>query len=155
MPEELNQMQPVDATTPESPAVSNGTAPAAPVVTDATAAPAPATVPPQPQYLTKEEAANLIAEAVKQAKETGRREMQSEKDREVAAVSREKRRLEAEYNTLQGGLAELDPELKERLELQQYRAREKANQQLEAEESNRRSVEETINQFYVNLSDYA
>jgi len=73
---------------------------------------APAPVPPQPQYLTKEEAANLIGRSGQQAKDTGRREMQSEKDREVASAIRRQRQLEAELETMTASFKNLDPDLR-------------------------------------------
>jgi hypothetical protein len=138
------------------PIVEVAATPAIPVVEPvATTEVSNGTPAPAPQYLTKEEAANLIAEAVKQAKDTGRREMQSEKDREVAAAIREKRRLEAELSMVNSSFNGLDPEVREKLELQQYRLKERNSKQWEQEEANRKALEETMTQFDNNLTEYA
>ncbi len=146
--------QPVPETEPkpEAEVVSSGTLLAGETVLKPETPPAG---PTQPQYLTKEEAASLIADAVRQGRDTGRREMQSEKDREVAVAIRRQRQLEAENASLNAGFNTLDPETRQGMELEQYKARERSQKQLEAEETSRRVVEETVNQFTSNLSEYA
>lgn len=124
----------------------------APAVSEGT--PAPVVAPVAPKYLTVEDFEARAAALVAQAKETGRREMQSEKDREVSGAIRRARELEIELSTMTDSFKNLDPETLKDIELQRYRGREISQRQLDAEEGNRQAVEATINQFYTNLSEH-
>lgn len=111
----------------------------------------PVTPPPAPKYLTLEEARQLLAEA----KESGRREMQSEKDKDVRDAIREANRLKQELANVNAGFGELDEDARTKMELARYRASDRTRQQFEAEEAQRRAVEQTVTQFKADLTEHA
>ena len=151
MTTESQPITPAPETQPEVPVVSEETTPAG--VTPPPIAP-PVVPPTQPKYLTMEDAERLMAQAVQKATETDWRKIQASQDREAAAIRRLKE-MEAELNTVSASLNQLDPELKEKMELERYRGRERSQAQIDAEENQRRAFDETVNQFYGNLSEYA
>lgn len=143
MPEDIQPTE-VPVTPEPTTEVSSGI----PVVEEA-----PAPVAP-PKYLTEEEARKLVADLMPK---TDWRKQQSETDREqaLAAAHRRARQLEEENRALTASFKNLAPEAASEMELTQYRTREATARQLETEDVSRRAVEETVNQFYTNLSEYA
>ncbi len=104
-------------------------------------------VPPAPKYLTMEDAERLMAQAVQKAQGTDWQKIQAAQDRAEAAIRRN-RELEAELNTVSASLEQIDPEMKEKLELTRYRTRERNQVQLDAEEQVEQRKQATYNKFF-------
>ena len=86
--------------------------------------PLPEVETPQPQPLTAEQesrVAQLVTEQLEAAKETGRREMQGKKDREVADAQRRTRYAEDSLGRVRGRYSELEPEARQTLENEDLR----------------------------------
>jgi len=93
---------------------------------------------PTEQPLTKAEVAELIAQAVDQARELGKRELQSQQDRNRAELSRATRRAQIAENIVGSArtqLKDVDPDVAKELELAELRAREQGRMTMEQEES--------------------
>lgn len=81
--------------------------------------PLPEVETPQPQPLSEAQearVAQLVAEQMEAAKETGRREMQGKKDKEVAEAQRRARFAEDSLGRVRGRYSDLDPEARQTLE---------------------------------------
>lgn len=125
-------------------------------------APSVASEPPKPpETLTKAEVEKMIAEAtakaVEQAKEIGRRELQSQQDRNRAEIERANRRAqiaEQSVNTLRTRVKETDPELEKDLRLAEYETRDRMTQQELMQERQRQEYENAQNAFVQTLADH-
>lgn len=113
------------------------------------------------QPLTAEAIQEMIDKAVlkatEQAKETGRRELQRQQDRNKAVLEREQRRSQSTEGLLRDirtRYQEIDPEVAKDLELEELRAREKSRTSLEQEEEQRRQQEAAIQVLQTSLVDY-
>lgn len=100
--------------------------------------------PAQAQPLTEERVQQLVAEAtaraVAEAKEIGRRELQSEQDRNKA-IEKRARLAETRATAYETSFGNLDEETRSQVELARYRKQEELNQTTAQEES-RRAEEE-------------
>ena len=127
----------------------------------------PTTEPPKPvepvapQPLTEERIQQMIAAAtagaVDQAKQLGRRELQSEQDRNKADLARMQRRARIGEETLGAvrfRVRETDPEMADKIELEELRIRERGRATLEQEESAKTYQEEIVNRFQTNMTQF-
>ena len=98
---------------------------------------------PQPQPLSEAQearVAQLVAEQMEAAKETGRREMQGKKDREVADAQRRARFAEDSLGRVRGKYSELDPEARQTLQNEDLQAEVNFYRTREAQESQERQA---------------
>ena len=106
--------------------------------------------PPAP--LTEERVQQLIVEAttkaVTEAKETGRRELQSEQEKNKAA-DRRARLAEQRVETYETSLSGVDEDTRNAIELARYREQEKYNQS----ESQRETQSEQDNAYYQRMNE--
>ena len=110
-----------------------------------------------PTALTETQVRQMIAEAtakaVAEAKDVGRRELQSQQDRNKKIADealRRQRIAESSEMSARLRLRELDPDTANAEELAQLRAERQESGQREAEEARRREAEDTYTQFKVN-----
>lgn len=115
--------------------------------------------------LTKEEVQQMIAEAtgraVTEAKEAGKRELQSAQDRNKAELARMERRATTAEGTLAAARTQaqsIDPEVAKEMELAELRAREQArvageqeDRLTQAQEAQVRATRESIDSFLTEL----
>ena len=133
---------------------------AVPVVSGTTQEP-PKMVEPQPDeklaVLVAQKVTEEVAKAVAQAKEFGRRELQSEQDRNKAEAARLERRAKLSEDTLgavRTRLQTADPEVAKEMELEELRARERGRMTLEQEEALKRQQEEFFSDFYASQNQF-
>lgn len=111
----------------------------------ATTEPAPVEVKPvEPEPLNEERIRQMIADAVGQGKEFGKRELQSRQDRNRADMLRAERRVrgsEQILETMRSKIKELDPDAAKDMELAELRARAGEQQTLEREDASRQQAE--------------
>ena len=119
----------------------------------------------EPQPLTKEAIEQMIAEAtakaVKEAKEAGKRELQSAQDRNRAEIAKQERRVRLAEGTLSAARTRLhtaDPEAARELELTELRAEREGRLTVEQEEQMTqykaeafRKFDDQMTQFITNL----
>lgn len=119
--------------------------------------PAEETTPAQPaldpavqklvQDIIAKETADAVARAVAEAKETGRRELQSQQDRNKAELARIQKQADIAKNTLKAteeSLAKTDPELAKEMELARLRAEVTGRQSDDTEAQQRAQFEEYV-----------
>lgn len=119
-------------------------------------------IPPvEAQPLTEERIRQMIAEAtakvVEPAKQLGRRELQSEQDRNKAELARMQRRArtgEETLATVRYRVRETDPDLADKLELEELRARDRGRATLEQEEATRAYQEEIVRRFQEDMTQH-
>jgi len=111
-----------------------------------------------PQALTEERVQQLIAEAtakaVAEAKEVGKRELQSAQDRNRAETQRLERRARVAESTLSATKTEfgnVDPEVAKELELASYRAQDKSRREIEQSDAYNEQQVEVTRKFQENL----
>ena len=116
----------------------------------------PVVVAPQP--LTEEKVAQMITEAtekaVKEAKELGKRELQSAQDRNKVELAKASRRAQIAETVLGAARQGLDPEVAKELELAEYRAKEQGRVTVEQEEELARQQTEFHEKFQTNLNQF-
>jgi len=115
----------------------------------------------QPEALTEEKVQKMIAEAtakaVTQAKELGKRELQSAQDRNKAELSRAQQRAARTERSLEAARYQLrntDPDLADRMELAELRANQQGYQSAEQSTEAERVRQEFGQQFHTNLSQF-
>src|SRR3972149_1156028 len=113
------------------------------------------------QALTEDKVRQMIADAtakaVQEAKDLGRRELQSQQDKNRAEVSRAERRAKLAESTLkatQDSLTQLDPDAAKDVELARLRAREQGLSGLEQEEAEAKAQQEFHQQFVEGLNQF-
>jgi len=119
------------------------------------------TKPSETQPLTAEAIQKMVeeatAKAVAQAKDIGRRELQSEQDRNKAALLKAQREAGLAQNTLRttrARMQSIDPKLAEEMELAELRSKDFAYQQAEQEEALIKQQTEFHNQFQSGLTQF-
>lgn len=117
--------------------------------------------PAEPQVLTKEYVQQMIADAtagaVEQAKQLGRRELQSEQDRNKAELARMERRAKQAESTLgatRTHLQSLDPDAAKEFELAQLRAEREGRQTTEQEEQMAQYQANVVQGFHDKMSQF-
>ena len=120
-----------------------------------------ATEPVVEQPLTKEAVAKMVEEATQkvltQAKEQGRRELQSAQDQNKAERIKAERRAKIMENTLESAqkrLAQVDPDAAKELELTTYREQAKGATVVEQEEQQKAAQEAFHTQFTTGLTQF-
>ena len=118
-------------------------------------------VVPAPEPLTEAKVQQMIADAtakaVEAAKEVGRRELQSQQDRNRAEVARAERRARLAETTLQAtqeSLNRLDPDAAKDVELARLRAREQGQVVMEQEDVAGKAQQEFHQQFVEGLNQF-
>ena len=142
---------------PDTEGVQGQVSPTEPVLT-------PAVTPAEPQALTAEQEArvnqmiaNATAQAIADAKELGKRELQRAQDRNKAELSRAEQRARLAEGSLyatKAQLQQLDPDVAKEMELAEYRAREQGRAGIEQEEAMKQQQAVFHGQFYSNLSQF-
>jgi len=139
--QEIVQQEPASTTEPVSPDAQT----TEPVVT-------------APQPLTEAKVAQMITEAtakaVKEAKELGKRELQSAQDRNRVELTKASRRAQIAETVLGTARQGLDPEVAKELELAEYRAKEQGRVTVEQEEELARQQTEFHEKFQTNLNQF-
>ena len=105
------------------------------------------TTPAPPQYLTKEEAKQLVDDAIERGRSVGRREMQSEKDKDVRDAIRRAQQAERELQAMGPALDGLDDNIKTDIENRRLRSRVQDVDAERAQEEYQRRAGETIAAF--------
>lgn len=111
---------------------------------------------PEVQPLTPDIQA-LISKSVADEMDKAKREIQSAKDKarnEVEQAQKRARFLEERLNRVKGGYEGLDPEVRERFELEDTKAQLTHYQQREQEEAARRQAEEYTKKLETSLTGY-
>ncbi len=124
--------------------------------------PKPAETKPAEQPLNEERIKQLVeeatAKAVAAAKEIGRRELQSQQERNKAEMARIARRAQTAESVLGAARARIqsaDPEVAKEMELAELRAKEQSHSVQEQEEIAARQQAEFHSQFQSGLTQYA
>ena len=123
-------------------------------VPEPTKAPEP---PKAPDALTEDKVKQLIAEAVKQSKELGKRELQGQQDRNKAELARVQRRAQTAEKAIEDArtrIATTDPEVAKELELAQLRADREGRLLTEQEEAAIQQQSEFHKQFHDTLNQF-
>lgn len=118
----------------------------------------------QPQPLTAEQEAKVqqmvadaTAKAIAEAKEIGRKELQSQQDRNAAEAARVERRAKVAEGTLGGvrqRLQELDPDVAKDLELSELKAEREGRATFDQEEAARQAQAAFHEQFFSGLNQF-
>ena len=115
----------------------------------------------EPQPLTEQKVADMIAEAtakaVREAKELGKRELQSQQDRNKAELARLERRAQLSEGQSSAALTHLrstNPEVAKEFELAQLRAERDGRTTLEQEEGLAKQQAEFHEKFHTNLNQF-
>jgi hypothetical protein len=113
------------------------------------------------EALTLEKVQKMIAdattEAVAQAKDAGRRELQSQQDKNKAEMARAERRAksaEAALKATQKTLEELDPDAASKVEIARYKAQEQEQSLTEQQEETIKAQQAFHQQFQNNLTQF-
>jgi hypothetical protein len=110
----------------------------------------PVSEPQAQQPLTKDAVQKMIEEAEAKGKEDGRRNLQSQQDKNRAEAERQARRAqqaETNYNALKMRMRELDPDSAKELDLAELRAQAQNKAQEELQERQRQQQTEFHGQF--------
>jgi hypothetical protein len=112
---------------------------------------------PQPQPLTEEVINKRISEAIASATEKATREIQSVKDKSKAEIERAQNeaKLHREtFSTFKSTLGELEPEVANKLELAELKAKDRAFQSAQQSEQVAKQQQETLEKFNSNMTQF-
>jgi hypothetical protein len=118
---------------------------------------APEVTVAQPQPLTEEVINKRISEAIASATEKATREIQSVKDKSKAEIERAQNeaKLHREtFSTFKSTLGELEPEVANKLELAELKAKDRAFQSAQQSEQVAKQQQETLEKFNSNMTQF-
>ena len=113
--------------------------------------------PAETPALTAEQVRQMIAEAVGTAKESGKRELQSQQDRnkmELARTERRARIAETRLGAARTQVRGLDPDLADKMELAELRAGQQGQTTLEQEEQMAQYQTEVVQKFHAQMNQF-
>ncbi len=117
----------------------------------------PVALSPEQEQRVQQLIAEATAKAVEQAKELGKRELQSQQDRNRAEIARAQGRAklaESSLGAVKTHLQQIDPEAAKEMELAEYRTKEKERATIEQEEAVRAYQMEVVNRFHAQMSQF-